>query len=231
MGLAASAPHIGLVVFWQSETTTSNRQLETLISRVVSGHRLLSRVWLRGSEVVILLAVKEVDPIDQAFDVARAIRFEVRHQYPGAPIAIGIGRPARDVLAWPASYHDALKAAQVASKLISETSLFFGDLGVYRLLAQLEEGNELGAFCDELLGGLIAYDRKQGTQLIDTLEAFFACHGKLSKTARHLHIHRNTLLYRLERIHALSTIDLENEESRLATHLALKVRRFLAGSR
>jgi purine catabolism regulator len=186
---------------------------------------------LRGSEVILLLSVEETDPIDQAFDLARAIQAEASRQYPDKLAVTGIGRPAWEILGWPATYRDALQASEVASRLAAETPLFFGDLGVYRLSAQLEGGEELRRFCDELLGTLVAYDQRHGTQLIATLEAFFACHGNLSLTARRLHIHRNTLLYRLKRIAALSIIDLENEESRLATHLALKVRRLLSSPR
>jgi purine catabolism regulator len=222
------APHISLVLAWQKKTGLSSQRLEALVRQVVASHRTLARILLRGERVLILLAAPEVDPIDYAFDLARSVALEAARQYPDVELSIGIGRLVKEIGEWPASYRDAAWACTVAQRLASSTPLFFGDLGVYRLLAQLEGGQELQAFCETVLGSLMAYDRQHNAELIETLETYFVCQGNASQTAQRLHIHRNTLLYRLARIAELSTIDLENEESRLAAHVALKVRRLLS---
>ena len=49
-----------------------------------------------------------------------------------------------------------------------------------------------------MLGPLLDYDERNRAEMIKTLEAFFACHGNLSKTAEKLIVHRNTLLYRMK---------------------------------
>ena len=59
---------------------------------------------------------------------------------------------------------------------------------------------------------------------METLEAFFTCHGNLSQTANRLHIHRNTLTYRLERISAITQLDLDDPDARFSLQLALKLR-------
>ena len=61
-----------------------------------------------------------------------------------------------------------------------------------------------------------------------TLEAFFACHGNLSQTAEMLIVHRNTLLYRMNRINDIAQVDMNRPETRLALHFALTVRRLLS---
>ncbi|NJO85200.1 MAG: PucR family transcriptional regulator, partial [Blastochloris sp.] len=63
--------------------------------------------------------------------------------------------------------------------------------------------------------------------LLKTLDAFFAGLGNLARTAEILHVHRNTLLYRLERIKKISGLDLDNAEDRLALWIALKAHRVL----
>jgi purine catabolism regulator len=108
--------------------------------------------------------------------------------------------------------------------------LYFGDLGVYRLLSLLLETAELRSFYRETLGEL-ADERYANEEFITTLETFFEEHGNLSQTANKLHVHRNTLLYRMERIGQIGGFDLENPETRLAVHLALKIRRLLANPR
>jgi purine catabolism regulator len=56
------------------------------------------------------------------------------------------------------------------------------------------------------------------------LEGFFECHGNLSQTAARLHIHRNTLAYRLEQIANIAQLDLDDPDARFSLQLALKLR-------
>jgi purine catabolism regulator len=106
--------------------------------------------------------------------------------------------------------------------------LYIGDLGVYQLVLSLSDQEKLLAFTEQTLGVLIEYDARQKADLIKTLEAFFACHGNLSQTSEMLIVHRNTLLYRINRINDIAEIDLNRPETRLALHLALTIRRLLA---
>jgi len=117
----------------------------------------------------------------------------------------------------------------MAERLNEHNPLFFGDLSVYRLLFQLEGNPELDAFCRQTLGPLL--DREGGGDLLETLEAFFDRLGNLSQTAEKLFIHRNSLLYRMERISQLTGLDLNNPDTRLTVHLALKVRKMLRPNR
>jgi purine catabolism regulator len=113
----------------------------------------------------------------------------------------------------------------MAMRLNERQPLFFGDLSVYRLLFQLEGNAELEAFCREALGPLLDYEG--GGDLLETLEAFCDRLGNLSQTAEKLFIHRNSLLYRMERISQLAGLDMNNPDTRLAVHLALKIRKML----
>jgi len=91
------------------------------------------------------------------------------------------------------------------------------------------EGNpELENFCREVLGSLLDYEG--GGDLLETLEAFCDRLGNLSQTAEKLFIHRNSLLYRMERLSQITGLDLNHADTRLAVHLALKVRRMLKPS-
>jgi len=59
------------------------------------------------------------------------------------------------------------------------------------------------------------------------LEAYCERLGNLSQTAEKLFIHRNSLLYRMERISQIAGLDMTNPDTRLSVHLALKVRKML----
>lgn len=79
----------------------------------------------------------------------------------------------------------------------------------------------LAALHRELLGPLFALEPRQRSGLYDTLEAYLACGGNVVQTARQLHTHRNTVLYRLERLQRLLGTNVRDPQARLLLHLAL----------
>jgi purine catabolism regulator len=140
----------------------------------------------------------------------------------------GIGRVARDISAIPQSYQQAQQALEIGSRLFGDGKLHsFAQLGIYRLLFHLYEHRELVQFYEETLGPLVDADTRNNTALIETLENFFRYNGNLSETARAMHFHRNSLLYRLGRIEELLSRSLEDPELRLSLQVALKIRHLL----
>jgi PucR family transcriptional regulator, purine catabolism regulatory protein len=83
----------------------------------------------------------------------------------------------------------------------------------------------LMAFQEEILGPLLAHE--SGRELIHTLQAYFEHNGNLSQTAEALFIHRNTLIYRLERIATITHLNWDEPETRLAVQLALHIFRMM----
>ncbi len=140
----------------------------------------------------------------------------------------GVGRLAKDVQQIPQSYREAQQALEIGRRLFGEGDIhYFTRLGIYRLLFYLYGHEELSDFYQETLGFLLESDRHSNSALIETLESFFHCNGNLSETARTMHLHRNSLLYRLGRIEELLGRSLEDPELRLSLQIALKIRHML----
>jgi purine catabolism regulator len=141
--------------------------------------------------------------------------------YLGAKITLGIGRAYAGVARLRTSFQEAERSLAVGKRLFGEGSTsFFGDLGVYRLLLSIGT-DELKSFYRDSIGRLAEYDRQHEGELMQTLEATLK-YTTLSETAKMLHVHRNTLLYRLQRIQEITNLNLDDGETRLALHLALK---------
>ena len=83
----------------------------------------------------------------------------------------------------------------------------------------------LRAFADRLLLPLEAHDRERRSDVIRTLEGYLAAGGSATGAAALLNVHRNTLAYRLRRIGELTGADLDDEDTRLAFGVALRIRR------
>jgi purine catabolism regulator len=140
----------------------------------------------------------------------------------------GIGRVAKDVQQISQSYREAQQALEIGRRLFGEGKIhYFARLGIYRLLFHLYGQQELSDFYQETLGTLSESDNRSNNALIETLECFFNCNGNLSETARTMHLHRNSLLYRLGRIEELLGRSLDDPELRLSLLIALKIRHML----
>jgi purine catabolism regulator len=140
-------------------------------------------------------------------------------------VAIGLGRPAGGLSGLRTSLVQAQEAVALANELFEgDRVLSFADLGIYNVLFRLQGSRELEDFYDRTLGPLLRYDAGRGTQLVDTLEAFFGNMGNVSQTAEALYLHRNSLLYRLERIGEITGLDLNDPDDRFSLQLALRLR-------
>jgi purine catabolism regulator len=169
-------------------------------------------------------------PIDNAKSgrelktVANHFVSQVTERNPGAQVVMGIGRPAPGPSGWLQSRQQARESWRLGKEWKGAPVTYFGDLGLYQLLTALSANPEAARFFRKTLGRLISHDDNKNAELVDTLEAFFACHGNLSQTANRLHIHRNTLTYRLDRIATITQLDLDDADARFSLQLALKLR-------
>ncbi len=156
--------------------------------------------------------------------LANALADKLQAQYPKAQIVIGIGRPAVSPNMWLQSQQQARESWRLGKEWKGAPVTYFGDLGLYQLLTTLGNSNEAARFYRKTLGRLLSYDDSKNAELVQTLEAFFECHGNLSQTASKLHIHRNTLTYRLEQISTITQLDLDDPDARFSLQFALKLR-------
>jgi purine catabolism regulator len=223
-----SAPHVGLVMTWYGDKRPSDRRLETLVNGLVTGRETQVLSHLRENELRLFFTGDAEDLLQAARQFAEEICREARKEFRQAKIAIGIGPVVTRIWDWQASYREAYKAADIARRLTSEAPLFAGDLDVYTLLVRPDFRDDFRALRDKMIGNLLKYEERQRADLLQTLEAFFQCHGNHNQTAAMLSVHRNTLFYRMNRIAEITGLDLNQPDVRLAVHLSLKIHRLLS---
>jgi purine catabolism regulator len=230
----------GVVIFESSPSDTdvpSERALASWSRRVRDElTRAWSGCWVMNElrRVVALLPLSATNGDDERDGetavFSRIERVHARIQSnkgndPNFPLySCGIGRVAKNLQSIPQSFREAQQALEIGRRLFGEDKLHsFARLGVYRLLFYLDGQSELTDFYQETLGPLLHQDARNEGALIETLEGFFRCNGNLSETARTMHLHRNSLLYRLGRIEELLGRSLEDPELRLSLQIALKI--------
>jgi purine catabolism regulator len=99
----------------------------------------------------------------------------------------------------------------------------YDEPGSHALLLGLLDPDVLIGFRDQVLGPVARWDAEHGTDLTGTLAAFIASGGRWRATAGELHIHHNTLRYRLGRVRTLTGRNLDDPADRLDVQIALLI--------
>ena len=139
----------------------------------------------------------------------------------------GLGEPAIGAANLRQSAIEARDAASLGRLTLGPRHIARqSDLGIYRLLLALRDSGALAPFVRQTLQPLDD-DARSSDLLLETLEAYFANNGNALRAAQQLHLHRNSMLYRLRRVSDLLGQDLEDPNVRLSLQVALKGRRVL----
>ncbi|WP_330182530.1 PucR family transcriptional regulator [Nocardia sp. NBC_01503] len=77
-------------------------------------------------------------------------------------------------------------------------------------------------FAERVLGPVVDYDRKNGAGLLETLEVYLGCDGSWRQAADRMHLHLNTVRYRIGRVEELTGRDLGRIDDRLDLYLAVR---------
>lgn len=153
----------------------------------------------------------------------RDLRRQMRGEY-AIRFSIGVGNPCQHIGDYRRGYAEANEALQMGQHLNLEGGVtHFNDLGVYRYLYKIARMDDLRDMYQDQVAHIANYDRRKGTDLLDTLEIYLECAGNLTKTSKRLFVHRNTLIQRLDRLQSLCEIDLQERPTWLTLQVAIKV--------
>lgn len=220
--LDASEPELDAAP--QGDVQTPRQEFARRLARAVSQRQLRAMLRVNGSTGILIWPVPAGGGISLVKPALDRLRLEISQAMPEVTVSAAIGRVYPRPSELSQSFREAEQALSIALRLYgSDRTTDFEELGIHRLLFHLQGTAELESFYHETLFHLTEYDREHDGELVETLRAFFANHGNLSRTADQLILHRNTVSYRLERIAQLTGLDLEDEGDRFRLHLALKL--------
>ena len=140
-------------------------------------------------------------------------------------VAIGISTVVDNIKDLAKAYQEAQVALEVGKVFETEKNIIsYENLGIGRLIYQLPT-----TLCEMFLqevfkkGNLDSLDR----ETLMTIQSFFENNLNVSETSRKLFVHRNTLVYRLEKIRKLTGLDLREFEHAITFKVALMVKKYL----
>ncbi|MEU1476913.1 PucR family transcriptional regulator [Streptomyces sp. NPDC001668] len=240
-GLGA-APHWQVVVArveWQDGELEGGPMAQSLLEEILvdpsaTGPEPSDRIAVAHTDdeaiaLVPLPAVSAEHDGSESGILADALLESVRD-----PLSAGLDDDGRVTLGVSASVHSAeglrgaLEEARHARRVAAARpgrvcAAGHQELASHVLLLPFVPDDVRRAFTARLLDPLRDYDRRHRAELIPTLEAFLDCDGSWTRCATRLHLHVNTLRYRVGRIEQLTSRDLSRLEDKLDFFLALRM--------
>lgn len=174
-----------------------------------------------------LVLIKEMNPgfePDELYAVADSIDKAMQREL-GVKTVIGIGTPARHLRELADRYKEAQVAIDVGKVFDDDKSIInYENLGLGRIIYQLPT-----TLCEMFLSEVF---KKNPIESLDqetlyTINKFFENNLNVSETSRKLFVHRNTLVYRLEKIKKLTGLDLREFDHAIIFKVALMVKKYL----
>lgn len=206
---------------------------EILVDPLATGPEPSDRLAVAhtGDEAIALVPLPALSADDgsEAGILAETLLDSVRD-----PLSAGLDGDGRVTLGVSATVHSAeglrgaLEEARHARRVAAARpggvcAAGHQELASHVLLLPFVPDDVRRAFTARLLDPLRDYDRRHRAELIPTLEAFLDCDGSWTRCAARLHLHVNTLRYRVGRIEQLTSRDLSRLEDKLDFFLALRM--------
>ena len=126
-------------------------------------------------------------------------------------------------------YNQSLKSAQLGRKLKNAPGLYrYEEMSIFHLMEICESQDyNLLDFCHPALLVLKNYDKEKNTDFFNTLYQYLNFSQNTQKTANYLNIHKNTLLYRIDKIKKITGNPLNHGDELIKLHFSFKLLEYL----
>ncbi len=180
----------------------------------VLAERELANMLLRRNDILYCLLAADDQGVDAVIDVlARDARVGVSASFEEPDQAAAAAREARWALG---------EARRTAAQVVR-----YGDQPPSLLGAR--SVSEAQVLVDNVLGPVLDYDEQHGTELVNSLAVFLACNRSWQRASAQLFVHRQTLVYRMQRIEQLTGRQLSDTSAVVELWLAVQARELLTG--
>lgn len=187
----------------QEQLNAQSKLCAEVCARTAADYQLPVVVVQRSMQTILLAEIPPGSQGDSARPYALSLYEALSaHFLPQALLVVV------DVTAGITEISEAFADVQQTLRLLrdsrgEQTVVFVEDYSVSHLLDKHIEKPHLLQFSQKSLGALIAYDRDNNTQLLQTLDMYFTFSGNITEAAKHMYIHRNTYIYRLSKVKSI----------------------------
>ena len=211
-------------VFLIRQTENADVAAAELITRLFPDRQHDFVLNINENDIVVVKSVSEDVEREEIHAIAQNIEKSL-HEQLGIRCVIGISTEARHLRELADRYKEAQVAIEVGRVFESDkTIIHYESLGLGRIIYQLPT-----TLCEMFLNEVF---KKNPIETLDedtleTINRFFENNLNVSETSRKLYVHRNTLVYRLEKIKKITGLDLREFDHAIVFKVAMMVKQYL----
>lgn len=177
------------------------------------------------NDSIVLLIINEKDKFTNLKDISQIIRESIKNGFPDVGISIGIGNAYTEFSGIKKSYIEAEKALKaIKSEEHMGETMYYSNIGAYKLLTEIENISSLKEYYDATIGRLEQYDAQNATDFTKIFYIFLQENGHYVQTAQRLYMHRNTLIYKINKIQEILKQDLTDIKVRVEFYLGYLIK-------
>ena len=204
---------------------TGNKNIDLVLELVKNLSNLKAGDFVTTVDEYSVVLVKDVAgfaDLEEDLEAVAMSLVDSLHMEAMVKVRVGYGNIAHDISDIAQSFQEAKMALQVGKVFYAEKdTISYGKLGIGRLIYQLPM-SLCNMFIREVFGDKIP-DVLEDEEAMSTIRKFFENNLNISETARQLYVHRNTLVYRLERIEKEIGLDIRKFDDAMTFRIAVMV--------
>jgi len=171
-------------------------------------------IYTLGSIVTLIRVPEKLKP-ETAPTYGKSLMLKIRdyiyEHMDGIPFYTAIGDYCPDIERINSGYMEAWETIDLGKKIYnSDFALSYTDMAPYHLVKRFLATSGSPELYERTFAPLLRYDREKGGELVKTLETYLECNCSRTKTAQNLHLHRNSLNYRLQKIEELLGTEIDS---------------------
>ncbi|MCR4435707.1 MAG: helix-turn-helix domain-containing protein [Clostridiales bacterium] len=195
------------------EKNTPNFQIKDYIESMIYG----SKAIFYNDNIVMIISRSRENMINEA-ELSDLEEFLQRNHIFG-----GISRCFTNIINLQKFYMQSLKAIEIGTRIFTGKALFnYESCAVYNIMDAYSK-EELLDFCHPSLLSLIEYDKINNTTYVQSLHTYITNDKRKVESADYLHIHRNTMNYRISKIKNIMKVDLDDRDLLFHLNISFKI--------
>lgn len=199
---------------YSNEIAKKSLEIEHICLREGARRNLKTMVANRSLEFTIYIENTHPDPYETIMAYIDNVNCQIQKNYPTFRCFWGISEISFETPDFIRLYTNAsLTLRYCLNAKDGQTRLMYKDTKKAQIVSVLSEHQEILQSAQEVLQDLLDYDADSRVGLFQTLTEYIRTNYNISQTARNLHIHRQSLLYRLEKIESLTGLSLNSHDN------------------
>ena len=198
------------------------RYLKTMENYMIFSRKKTFVFELGGNIMVLFAGYNETTVKKAVTDMLKRCNFQKEQCY------IGIGRCTQNAQSINKSYRQACQVLKLQKNMHNDQDVVaYQELGVYKLLMDIENQDVINEYYAETIQRLVEYDKLNQTNYCDVLQCYLEHSGSVKETAEAMFVHRNTINYKINKIEEMLNCDLSELNTRLLYSIAFMLKKIM----